>query len=69
MVSLTIRSAFGFQGCIFVHEDRKALRPDVIMLIVVVRMNAIGHGLRRPASYNTGRSRCFVVVKVCRCLF
>ena len=35
------------------HEDRQASGSDVIMLMVVVRLNAIGHGLRRPAFYNT----------------
>ena len=64
MVCLAVRPAFGFQGRNFVHEDRKALGPDVIMLIVVVRMNILGHGLRRPAFHNTGRSCCFVGVKV-----
>ena len=72
MVCLAIKSAFEFQGLSinsnFVHENEEALGPDVIMLIVVVRMNAIGHGLRRPAFYNTGRSRCIVGVKVRRCL-
>ena len=60
MVCLAVGSGFGFQGRNFVHEDSKAFGPDVIMLIVVVRMNAIGHGLRRPAFYNIGRYRCFV---------
>ena len=69
MVCLAVRSAFGFQGRNFVHDDRNALGPDVIMFIVVVRMNVIGYGLRRPAFYNTGRSRCFVGVMVRRCLF
>ena len=68
MVCLAVSSAFGFQGCNSVDEDRKALEPDVIMLIVVVRINVMGHGLRRPAFFNTGRSRCFVGVKVRRCL-
>ena len=38
MVCLVVRSAFEFQGRNFVHEDRKALVPDVIMRIVVVRI-------------------------------
>ena len=66
---ILLRSAFfGFQGRNFVHEDRKALVPDVIMLIVVVDI-IIGHGLRPPVFYNIGRSRYFVGVKVRRCLF
>ena len=49
MVCLAVSSSFGFQGRNSVDEDRKALEPDVIMLIVVVRINVMGHGLRRPA--------------------
>ena len=46
LVCLAVRSAlFGFQGRNFVHEDRKALVPDVIMLIVVVEIIIIEHGL------------------------
>ena len=44
MVCPAVRSAFGFQGRNFVHEDRKALVPDVIMLIVVVDIIIIEHG-------------------------
>ena len=70
MVSLAVRSAFfEFQGRSFVHEDRKALVPNVIMLIVVVDIIIIEHGLRRPAFYSIGRSRYFVGVKVHHCLF
>ena len=53
MVCLAVNSAFEFQARNFVHQDRKALGPDVIMLIVVVRINVIGHGLRQPVFYNT----------------
>ena len=67
MFCLAVRSAFGFQVHNFVREDRKALVPDVIMLIVVVYI-IIGHGLRRPAFYNIGRSRNFVGVKVRHCV-
>ena len=56
MVCMAVRSASGFQGNNFVHEDRKALVPDVIMLIVVVDIIIREHGLRRPAFYSTGRS-------------
>ena len=48
MVCLAVSSAFGFQGRNSVDEDRKALELDV-MLIVVVRINVMGHVLRRPA--------------------
>ena len=69
MVCLAVRSAFfEFQGRIFVHEDRKALVPDGIMLIVVVDIIK-GHGWKRPAFYNIGDSRYFVGVKVRHCLF
>ena len=37
MVCLAVRSAFGLQGRNFVHEDREALGPDVIMLIEVCK--------------------------------
>ena len=70
MVCPAVRSAFGFQGRNFVHEDRKVLVPDVIMLIVVVDIIIIEHGLRPPAFDNIGRSRYFVGVKVRHhCLF
>ena len=70
MVCLAVRSAFfGFQGRNFVHEDRKALVPDVIMLIVVVEITIIEHGLKRPAFFSIGHSRYFVGVKVHHCLF
>ena len=49
MVCLAVNSAFGFQGRNSVDEDRKALEPNAIMFIVVVRINVMGHGLRRPA--------------------
>ena len=65
-VCLAVSSAFCRN---FVDEDLEALEPDVIMLIVVVRIIAMRHGLRRPAFFNTGRSRCFVGVKVRCCLF
>ena len=69
MVCLAVRSAFfEFQGRSFVRENRKALVPNVIMLIVVVDI-FIEHGLRRPAFYSIGRSRYFVGVKVRHCLF
>ena len=38
MVYLAVRFAFDFQGRNFVDENRKALGPDVILLIVVVKM-------------------------------
>ena len=38
MVCLAVRFAFEFQGRKFVHENRKALVPDVILFIVVVEM-------------------------------
>ena len=69
MGCLSVRSAPGFQGHNFVHEDRKALVPDVIMLVVVVDIIIIEHDLKRPAFYSIGRSRYFVGVKVRHCLF
>ena len=70
MVCLAVRFAFfEIQGRYFVHKDRKALVPDVIILIVVVDITIIEHGLKRPAFYSIGRSRYFVGVKVRHCLF
>ena len=68
MVCLAVRSAFfELQGRYFEHKDRKALVPNVI--VVVVDIVIIEHGLRRPAFYSIGRSRSFVSVKVRHCLF
>ena len=70
MGCLAVRSAFfGFQGRNFVHEDRKALVPDVIMLVVVVDIIIREHDLKRSAFYSIRRSRYFVGVKVRHRLF
>ena len=70
MVCLAVRSVFfKLRDRYFVHKDRKALVPDVIMLIVVVDIVIIEHGLKRPAFYSIGRSRYFVGIKVRHCLF
>ena len=42
MVCLSVSFAFEFQGRKFVHENRKALLPDVILFIVVVEMMPYG---------------------------
>ena len=68
MVCLAVRSAFGFQGRNFVHEDCKALVPDVIMYVVILDI-IIGRGLKPPAFYSIVPSRYFVGVKVRHYLF
>ena len=38
---MALKSAFRFQGHNCLHDYRKALGPDVLMFIVVVRMNVV----------------------------